>query len=106
MIIPPWIKYAVLLLVLAAYGGGAFWLGGEHTRKVAAEEKAQEYLGIISDNNQHLSNMQAQLDKAPKSETKIREITKMYPAPCPMPEPVADGLQAAIDTANAARKVP
>lgn len=106
MIIPPWVKYVVLLVFLGLYGAGAFWLGGEHTRKVVAEEKFTEAMGIISDNNQHLSDMQKKLDEAPKSETKIREITKMYPSPCPMPEPVADGLQAAIDTANAARKVP
>lgn len=106
MLIPPWIKWVVLLALLAAYGGGAFWLGGEHSRKVAAEDKMDKVLQFVEGNEQWHKDLDKKLSNLPKSETKIHETVRLYPAPCPMPEPVADELQAAANKANTARKVP
>lgn len=105
MFIPPWIKWAALALLLAGYGGGAFWLGGEHSRKVAAKTQLDSVLAIVEESQKAQKKLQETIDKLPKSENTIREIVRTHPAPCERPKPVADGLREAIDKANSARKV-
>lgn len=99
-------KWIIALVILLGYGGGAFWLGGEHSRKVAAKDKLDSVLAIVEDSQQRQKELQDKIDKLPKSETTIRETVRQHPAPCTRPEPVSDGLREAIDKANAARKVP
>lgn len=106
MLIPLWVKWAFVALLLAGYGGGAFWLGGEHSRKVAAKDKLDSVLAIVQDSTERQKKLQKTIDKLPKSETTIRESVRSHPAPCERPVPVADGLREAIDKANSARKVP
>lgn len=100
------IKAILLVVFLAVYGGGAFWLGGEHTRKVAAQDKLDSVIYFLDDAQKRQEKLQRTLDNLPKSEGTIREIVRQNPAPCVMPKPVADGLHEAVDKANAARKMP
>lgn len=106
MLIPPWIKLLVLALAVGGWSYGMFWLGGEHSRKVAAEDKMDAVLQFAQNNDEWHKKLDEKLTNLPKSETKIHETVRLYPAPCPMPEPVADELQAARGKANAARKMP
>lgn len=103
---PAQIKLIIALLLLAAYGGGAFWLGGEHSRKVAAQDKLDSVLAIVKDSTERQKKLQHSIDTMPRSEKTIREIVKANPSNCTQPKPVTDGLQQAIDKANASRKVP
>lgn len=100
------IKLIAILLVIVGWSAGVFWLGGEHARKVAAKDKLDQAITMLEDQAKSAKKLQEKLDKLPKSEKTIRETVKMYPAPCPRPKPVADGLREAIDKANAARSLP
>lgn len=104
--IPLWVKWGVPALLLLASHGGAFWLGGEHSRKVAAKDKLDSVLAIVQDSNERQKKLQKSIDTMPRAENTIREIVKANPSNCTQPKPVTDGLQRAIDKANAARKMP
>ena len=103
---PLWAKALILFILVGGWSYGFFWLGGEHTRRVAAEDKMDAVLEFAQSNDTWHKKLDEKLNNLPKSETKIHETVRLYPAPCPMPEPVADELQSARDKANTARKVP
>jgi len=100
------LKWLLCGLLLLGSWVGAFWLGGEHSRKVAAKDKLDSVLTIMQESQKQQKELQDKIDKLPKSETTIREIVRQNPAPFARPEPVSDGLREAIDKANSARKVP
>ena len=95
------IKAIILIVVLALSHGGVFWLGGEHARKVAAQDKLDTVINFLDDSQKRQAKLQRTLDHLPKSEGTIREIVRQNPAPCVMPKPVSDGLREAVDKANA-----
>lgn len=106
MLIPPWVKWALLLLFVGGYTVGVFWLGGEHARKVAANDQLKAVFDIVKDSQQRQQKLQEALDKLPKAEKTINEIVHKNPSPCERPKPLDDGLREAIDKANRARKMP
>lgn len=99
-------KYIVLAVLLALSHGGMFWLGGRHAVANAAEDKLDTIMAQVEGQKDWQAELQKKLDNLPKSENKVREIVREYPAPCPMPEPVAHGLRQAVDEANASRALP
>lgn len=103
--IPLWIKVTGLAILLGASHAGVFWLGGEHSRKEATEDKLDQVLTEVRTQTLQAEALQRKLDNLPKAENTIRETVREYPAPCPMPEPVADKLQEAVRQANSARKM-
>lgn len=100
------IKATILAVVLGLYTAGVFWLGGEHARKELAETKMDQAITMLKENSEQQKALQNRLDQLPKSEGTIREIVNDNPANCSMPQPVVDGLQGAIDKANASREMP
>lgn len=100
------IKVIIYGIILVAYTSCVFWLGGEHSRKELAETKMDQAILLLQASTEQQKNLQKTLDTLPKSEGTIREIVRTNPANCSMPQPVVDGLQGAIDKANAARKMP
>ena len=100
------IKALILVSLIVAWTAGIFWLGGEHGRKKVAETKMDQAITMLQESAKQQHALQKKLDTLPKAEGIIREIVRDNPANCSMPQPVVDGLQGAIDKANAARKVP
>lgn len=105
MIVPTWIKILALVVVIGGYTGGVFWLGGEHSRKVAAQSELVKLTKAIEAQQKQAKRLQETIDNLPRSSETIREIVRQNPAPCARPKPVSDGLSEAIRKARAARKV-
>lgn len=78
----------------------------EKCKASTTKDKLDTIIAQVEESNKAAARLQKKLDSLPKSEGTIREIVREYPAPCPMPKPVHDGLRQAIDKANASRKVP
>lgn len=98
----PLIKWGAVLIAIALAFRWAYGLGYDaaELQRLKAEES------LMADAVKRSVALQKRLDALPKSEERIREIVRQYPAPCDRPKPVADGLREAIRAANAARAMP
>lgn len=105
---PKYIVALVALLLWAGSVGLAFWQGGLSARKDAAEERAAQLSALVAETLEAearaataelglAKKLRAVQAPAPRLETIIRE----NPSSCSAPQPVLDGLQDAIDAANA-----
>lgn len=98
----PLIKLGAALIAIVLAFRWAYGLGYD-----AADLKhLKAERALLAEAAKRNAALQKKLDALPRSEDRIREVVRQYPAPCDRPEPVADRLREAIDQANAARKVP
>lgn len=92
---------------LLLYGGHQWGRadGADRASKLLAKQMDAVLAGQAED-RKRAEKLQKTLDRLPKAEKKQRDLVRANPAGCDRPAPVADGLQDAVDKANASRALP
>lgn len=92
---------AILIALVSSWVGWE-WRDRAADAQIVQMERAAAQAAVEANERQAQAIADA-VAKVPRSEGKIREVVKTYPAQCDRPVPVANSLQDAIRKANASR---